>query len=370
MNGWSATITASVWRVAFRPTLRFCAFGRNDGVDSVNGHETWIAHSDGLGRTIQVRQEAEANGFRVTDSIYDQRGNALFGSLPYFSSGTNFTKPTGTEMGSWHGYDPIGRPTAAAAGVNGTFSSGQLTGTSGTGGDSGSPLGTNTLAYFYSSDPWTLVLTDELGKAHRYSLDAYGRTNQIVEVTGGGNFTTTLSYNLAGDLTNITDHAGNQIQYACNGLGQVVAMADPDMGIWQYERDFAGRLRRQIDGNGQSVVFGYDDPLGRLRTKQVYAIFRVILPTGSPTSTTAATMRISRFMPGRFTRSLTARASKKMDTTCAGGRSLRRAIWPKTATPTRTSLRMTIWIGSRKAFTPTAAPWSPIYSTRAQTCRR
>ncbi len=251
-------------------STNFVRIRKNDGVDSVNGHETWT-YSDGNGRVLQVRQESETNGFRVTDTVYDQRGGVQFVTLPYFSSGTNFTKPSGTEMGVLNGFDAAGRPNRSTNGVNGTFNgSGLLTGASATGGDTGSPLSNSIIAYANGNDPWTLVLTDELGKVHRYSLDAYGRTNQIVEVTSGGNFTTTLAYNLAGDLTNITDNAANQIQYAYNNLGQQIAMADPDMGVWFYERDYAGRLREQIDADGQRIQFNYDDALGRLHTRQVY----------------------------------------------------------------------------------------------------
>jgi RHS repeat-associated protein len=241
-----------------------------DGVDASNGHESWT-YSDGLGRVIQVREESETNNsFRVTDTIYDKRGSLKFVTLPYFGTGTNFVKPTGTEMGMLRVYDSAGRMTNITTAVNGSFTSGQLTTTTATGGDNGSPVGSSSIAYANGNDPWTLVSTDEAGKVHRYVLDAYGRTNQIVEVTSGGNYTTLLAYNLAGDLTNVTDNANNQIQYAYNDLGQVVAMADPDMGVWQYQRDFAGRVRKQIDADGNMVVFNYDDALGRLHSRQIF----------------------------------------------------------------------------------------------------
>jgi len=241
-----------------------------DGVDTSNGHETWT-YSDGLGRTIQTRSESETAGsYRVTDTVHDQRGNVQFTTLPYFSSGTLFTKPSGTELGMLNIFDPVGRVTNVTAAVNGSFTLGLLTTTTATGGDSGSPVAPASIAYNNGNDPWTLVVTDEATKVHRYSLDAYGRTNQIVEVNSGVSYNTYLRYNLAGDLTNITDNANNQIQYAYNNLGQLVAMADPDMGVWQYEHDFAGRMRQQIDADGRRVQFNYDDPLGRLRTRQVY----------------------------------------------------------------------------------------------------
>lgn len=237
---------------------------------NANGYET-VSYRDGVDRLVQVRKEAEGNnGFRVVNTAYDQRGNIIFETDPVFSSGDSFVTLSGTFLGTLYGYDPIGRLTIVTPGENGTLSSGLLTSSSATGGDSGSPVAASTNAYYNGTDPWTYVVSDATGKIHQYTMDAYGRTNQIVEVTtSGGNFTTTLGYNLAGDLTNLTDNAGNQIQYAYNLIGEKVAMADPDMGVWQYQRDVAGRLRKQIDGDNQTVEFNYD-ALGRLQTRQVY----------------------------------------------------------------------------------------------------
>jgi len=243
---------------------------QSDGVDGANGHQT-ITWSDGLGRPIQTRVESEQSGqYRTIDTVYDQRGNLEFVSLPYFSSGTGRTG-AGSGLGTLHGYDPIGRQTEVTASVSGSFSGGLLTGTSATGGDSGSPIGTARLAYSYTNDPWTWVATDETTNVHRYQRDAYGRTNQIVEVNGSQSYTTALSWNLAGDLLSVTDASNNVIQYANNLMGEVVAMSDPDMGVWTYQRDAAGRLRVQTDGDGQAIHYNYSsDPLGRLVSRQVY----------------------------------------------------------------------------------------------------
>jgi RHS repeat-associated protein len=268
---------ASLWLTTYQYGLgmaggystNYLVVRKNDDVNA-NGFENWT-YFDGLERVLQVRVESESSGsYRVTDTVYDKREEVQFVTLPYFSSGSSFTKPTGTELGTLHVYDPVGRIITLSNAVNGTFTGGLLTGTPPASPDSGSPVGPSSIAYKDGTDPWTLVLTDEAGKVRKFSLDPYGRTNKVVEVVGGNNFTTLLSYNLAGDLTNVTDNASNQIQYAYNRLGQLVAMADPDMGVWQYERDYAGRLRLQVDANGQSVRYSYNDPLGRLASRQVY----------------------------------------------------------------------------------------------------
>jgi RHS repeat-associated protein len=243
----------------------------SDGVDTSNGHQT-ITWYDGLARIIQLRKESETSGtYRVVDTAYDQRGNVEFTSLPYqSSSGTSHSIPA-NGLGSLRTYDPIGRSIQLGP-VTATFnSSAVLTGTSSSSGDTGSPVGSSGINYFYGGDPWTIGVTNENSKVHQYVLDAYGRTNKVIEITSGGNFSTTYGYNLAGDILSVTDNAANVVQYSNNMLGEVIAMADPDMGVWLYQRDYAGRIRGQIDGNNQRITNNYStDPLGRLLNRQVY----------------------------------------------------------------------------------------------------
>lgn len=243
---------------------------QSDGVDSSNGHQI-ISWYDGLERTIQVRRESETSGsYRVVDTVYDQRGNIEFISFPYNSgSGTSRTTPA-NGLGALIGYDPIGRTNQMTSSVNASYSSGVLTGASSTGGDSGSPVAASTVNYYYNNDPWTLVFTDEAGTAHRYVMDAFGRTNQVVEVTSGGNYTMNFGWNVADDLLSVTDNVANVIQYSNNLAGEVIAMADPDLGVWQWVRDFAGRVIEQIDGDKQIIRYNYADPLGRLASRQIY----------------------------------------------------------------------------------------------------
>lgn len=74
------------------------------------------------------------------------------------------------------------------------------------------------------------------------------------------------------NLTQRATYSGStdRTKYGYNDLGQLVAMADPDMGRWDYRRDFAGRLREQVDSQTNTIRFDYSDPLGRLRAKLVF----------------------------------------------------------------------------------------------------
>jgi RHS repeat-associated protein len=244
---------------------------QSDGVDTSNGHQT-ITWYDGLGRIIQLRKESETSGtYRVVDTAYDTRGNVEFTSLPYENgSGTSHSTPA-NGLGTLHSYDPSGRPNQLGP-VSATFNgSGALTGTTASSGDTGSPVGSSSISYFYNGDPWTIGVENENSKIHEYILDAYGRTNKVIEVTSGGNFSTLFTYNLAGDLLSVTDNANNVIQYTNNMIGEVVATADPDMGIWKFQRDYAGRIRSQTDGDNQTTTNNFSpDPLGRLLSREVY----------------------------------------------------------------------------------------------------
>src|SRR5205814_1753924 len=130
-------------------------------------------------------------------------------------------------------------------------------------GETGSPVGPTSLSYRDAVNPWAIVLTDARGKIHKYLKDSFGRTNQIIEVTASGNYTSRLAFDLVGNLTNLTDSANNQISCFYNDLGQRVAMADPDMGFWQYGLDVAGRIKVQTDPKNQQIKFFYNDPAGR-----------------------------------------------------------------------------------------------------------
>jgi RHS repeat-associated protein len=242
----------------------------NDPADSTNGYHQTFTYLDGLGRPIQTRSESETNGYRVSDLVYDTRGAVILETYPIFSSGSGYTKPSGTRTSVYTQFDPIGRAFKVNPCASATFdANGFLSGTpSILTGDTGSPVGAASVAFKEGANPWAIIITNALGKIHKYYLDAYGCTNQIVEVTSQGNFTTTLKYDLVGNLTNIIDNASNKTSFFYDALGRQVAIADPDMGFWQYGRDAAGRLKVQTDPKGQQIKFYYDDPAGRLTRRE------------------------------------------------------------------------------------------------------
>lgn len=275
-----------VWvkKISYPATLKAIANGvatnyvdvlANDGVGGMESR-TYI---DGFGRPVQTRNLAENGSFRVVSTAYDGRGNAFLTTWPTFISGASYTKPaTSGLIASWTGYDAAGR-VATNRLMNVTFTSGGAFNTaSTTSGDTGSPLAPTTLSYVNGTDPWWIICTDADGKVRRYGLDAFGRTNQIQEVDGGNTYTTTLNYDLADNLTNTVNANNENIYWAYNDAGGLVAMADPYLGQWTYQRDYANRLRVQTDARGDVIKLHYtnpstgvQDPLGRLQWKEVYS---------------------------------------------------------------------------------------------------
>ncbi|HXB58566.1 MAG TPA: RHS repeat-associated core domain-containing protein [Candidatus Acidoferrales bacterium] len=242
----------------------------NDDVNGTNGYQTYT-FSDGLGRGIETRAEAENSQYRIANTVYDDRGVPYYQTIPYFSSGTNYTVLVGTNLGVLSEYDKVGRVFRLTPAEQAVFnSSGQLQSITATGGDANSPVGPTTTAFVDGNNPWATIVTDARGKIKKSSRDAYNRLITVTEVTSNENYTTSYSYDLLGSPTNVTDSAGNSTSMAYDSLGRKTSMIDADMGAWNYVFDNAGRLTQQLDAKTNKIVFSYSDPLGRLTSKQIY----------------------------------------------------------------------------------------------------
>jgi RHS repeat-associated protein len=241
-----------------------------DAVDLANGHESYT-YSDGLGRAIQTRTEAETGEYRVANTFYDVLGNPYYQTLPYFSPGSGNTIVTGTKMGTRTEYDSLNRPVKVTPAVAMTFNgSGVPTNSLATGGDFGSPVGPVLTSFGIGTNPWAVMATDSEGKSKKSFSDAYGRVITIAEVAGGSTYDTSFDYDLVGNLYRVTDAASNQTLMSYDSLGRKTSMTDPDMGTWSYAYDNAGRMTQQIDARTNRIGFHYNDALGRMSAKVIY----------------------------------------------------------------------------------------------------
>ena len=233
------------------------------------GPETYT-YSDGLGRLVQARVEAEdgatTDRFRVSDTRYDTRGNVSKTTRDYFSTGSGFTS-LGSQPFTLVEYDALGRPTRLTPPV----------------GDIGSPTGVQTTEYSYGQDPWARVIKDGrknttgTGVEKREYRDAFGRIESIEEVLSGTTvFTTRYTYDNFDQLLEIEDHKLNKTRYGYDMLGRRVTTVDPDLVnqvlggqlVTTYFDD--GSVESQTDGMGQRREFLYDH-LGRVVRSETFA---------------------------------------------------------------------------------------------------
>lgn len=202
---------------------------------------------DGLGRLIQERKMSPTAGFYwASDRIYDVEGNVRSQSLPYISSGTAFSGPTGTAaLYSNYQYDAQKRVIAI-----------------------GTVVGTTTNSY----SQWTTTTTDPNSNIKDYTTDAFGNLAEVIERLQSGNLTTTYTYDSKNNLATTTDSLGNVRGFTYDGLNRRLTAhdlhvaTDTTFSIWSYTFDHAGNQTSQTDPKGQVVNRTYD-ALNRMLTE-------------------------------------------------------------------------------------------------------
>jgi YD repeat-containing protein len=195
-------------------------------------------YSDGLGRVVQKRQQAEESPmYSVSDKIYDQLGQLAKESLPYFSSGTTYTATTSNfNLYTTNIYDVLKRVT-----------------------QTGTVVGTTTNTY----DNWIATTTDAIGNAKVLYKDALGNLIRVDEINGTSTYSTNYTYDRANNLTKITDANANVRNFTYDGLGNELtaqdlhAAADANFGTWTYTYDNACNQVTRRDAKNQTVNFAY-----------------------------------------------------------------------------------------------------------------
>ncbi|MEX0750365.1 MAG: hypothetical protein WD359_06100, partial [Dehalococcoidia bacterium] len=123
-----------------------------------------------------------------------------------------------------------------------------------------------------TGQPWTLA---EVNAARDCGFEVHptgGARPYVTEVfveirshsTAAPN--TTYQHDRVGQLTGVTDAAGNVTSLTYDLGGRKKAMTDPDMGPWTYSYTVAGDLTSQTDARGVVTNLGYD-ALRRLTAK-------------------------------------------------------------------------------------------------------
>ncbi|MFD8781726.1 hypothetical protein [Kitasatospora sp. NPDC059599] len=224
-------------------------------LNSDGSQQTGYTLYDGLGRARQSQDPADNGGRVLTDTFYDERGQAVLGYTPYYATGAPSTTlrdvddTTGVETQTATAYDGLGRvvSTTALAG-NGV----------------GTPLSTTTTEY--GGD--RVTVTPPTGGAPTTTIsDAAGRTTELRQYTSGtptGAYDTTgYGYDPAGKLTRLTDPAGTTWTWLYDQLGRPTKAVDPDSGTTVKTYGNRGELTSTTDGRGRTIASVYDN-LGRL----------------------------------------------------------------------------------------------------------
>ena len=115
----------------------------------------------------------------------------------------------------------------------------------------------------YAPDGLLQQQTDGEGNITTYSYDALRRLLGRTQDVGRLNALTSYNYDVAGQLTSVTDPVGGTTTYVYDDLGNLLETASPDTGVTRYSVDETGNLMTKLDANGQAFSYIYDS-LNRL----------------------------------------------------------------------------------------------------------
>jgi RHS repeat-associated protein len=189
--------------------------------EDTTGQPPKIIYYDLLNREIRVERAGPSGEPVYQDKIYNDRGEMVQESDPYYQSAT----PQWTT----YQYDDLGRveivvqpgnriTKTAYAGLSLTLTN---------------PLGqTTTRSYNPLGD--LIAVKDALGNTTKYRYDSNRRLREIEDSNGN---TSTTTYDL---------------------LGHRATFADPDGGFTTYEHDPLGNLKKITNGNGEVTQYTYD----------------------------------------------------------------------------------------------------------------
>lgn len=197
------------------------------------------AYSDGMGRGLGSKIEAEDGQWRFVDAVtFNSRKLTRQRWLPYFTSGPDYEAPDPAMPKDTMTYDAQGRS------VHTVHPDGTATRT-----DYGPLLRTEHDENDVASADTPLVIR----------MDGLGRVVEVTEASGSAEEGHTFyTWNTLGNLTDIVDAQGNRESMTYDSLQRNVSLHDPDRGSLTYEYDDVGNLLGTTDANTQQIAYTYD----------------------------------------------------------------------------------------------------------------
>ncbi len=220
-----------------------------------------------------TRQQGSGGASQVTTFGYDGHGRLSTRQFPSASAPSNFL----------YNADDTLQVVTDARGASSTFSynnRGLVTGIT-----YGAPDGvaaTPNVTFAYDNAGNRTSMTDGLGSA-TYHYDSLSRMDWETRVlTGVGSFTMNYAYNLAGELTSVTDPANDSVTYVYNRAGETTTINGSNYaGVTQYASGLQfrawGGLKALSYGNGLSLANSYNT---RLQIQQMEV--KGFVSNGSP----------------------------------------------------------------------------------------
>ncbi len=196
-------------------------------------------YSDGFGRKIGAKVEAEDGQWRFVDAVtFNPRKLENSRWLPYFAATPDYENPDPQMPRHTLTYDAQGRTVEM---VN--------------------PDGTLTRTVF---EPLVQHHHDENDTAGANTpltrrLDGLDRVVEVTERNGTNEeYHTRYAWDTQGDLIEITDAQGNTKRMMYDSLRRNIALSDPDRGAMIYDYDDVGNLIRTTDARGQQIAYSFD----------------------------------------------------------------------------------------------------------------
>ena len=217
------------------------------------------AYYDGLGQVIQTQREAASGSQSIIASTqYHPLGGVKQQNVPYFyaAAGGTYRTPDWNQPQTQTIYDGLGRPLV-------------VTHPDGTATETRYTVEHNPADPDFAEPRLAVHTIDANRRFVRRASDVFGNLRSVSESTGswpvgqpyptwGSEYRTRYTYDVAGRLLTVADHAYNQTTLTYDLLGRKTAMSDPDMGAWTYAYDATGNLTRQTDAKNQRICFYYD----------------------------------------------------------------------------------------------------------------
>ncbi|MFJ8580885.1 RHS repeat domain-containing protein [Micromonospora sp. NPDC093277] len=213
----------------------------------ISGNELY----DGNMRLRQVQVPAVGGGRQVTDTRYDSQGRAYKTTRPYYTTGAvdaNLLRASDADIPGQTEtrFDGAGRP------IESIFKAGAT------------PRWTSYTRY---GGDRVYVTPPTGGTPTATVTDARGNTVELRQYRGasatGNDFDLTrYEYDPSGQLTKVTDPAGNAWRYEYDLRGRQIRTDHPDSGESTLTYDEAGQLHSTTDARGMTLVYRHDE-LGR-----------------------------------------------------------------------------------------------------------